>query len=59
MTRWHANVAFRTTGLFTHDTAFDVLEAMSQYAAAVAPYTSNDVNPPTSHTQWPLPHTVR
>lgn len=42
MTRWHANVAFRTTGLFSHDTAFDVLEAMSQYAAAVAPYTSND-----------------
>ncbi|MBD8019403.1 hypothetical protein [Brevibacterium gallinarum] len=37
MTTWHANVAFTTDSTFTHDAAFDVLDKLSEHAAAVAP----------------------
>lgn len=37
MNRWNANVAFSTNSTFTHDTAFDVLDRLTDYAASVAP----------------------
>ena len=37
MNRWNANVAFSTNSTFTHDTAFDMLNSLTEYAASVAP----------------------